>query len=122
MRDEESGGAHPVTPQGDADRYIKAWGDRRARLFMLGAMTIGFWVSLQFLANPWIAGLCFAGAMIGAYGYHQFRCPRCGERFWSWPEDGLNYGGLNHGDLSYGRRCRTCGLEKNAGPPQSTVQ
>ncbi|MDB5488926.1 MAG: hypothetical protein JWQ58_2641 [Reyranella sp.] len=96
----------------ESDRYIKAWGDRRARLFMLGAMVAGFWVSVQFLQSPWIAGLCFVGAMIGAYGYHEFRCPRCGERFWSYPDGGLNFG----------RRCRSCGLEKNAVPPEAAVE
>ena len=95
-----------TSKESEADRYIKAWGDRRARLFMLCVMVAGVWVSAQFLQSPWIAGVCFVGAMIGAYGYHEFRCPRCAERFWSYPDGGLNFG----------RRCRSCGLAKNAVP------
>ncbi len=48
---------------------------------MLCAMVAGVWVSAQFLQSPWIAAMCFVGAMIGAYGYREFRCPRCAERF-----------------------------------------
>lgn len=104
----ETGTAQAMTTpeSSESDRYIKAWGDRRARLFMLCAMVVGFWVSIRFLQSLWIAAMCFVGAMIGAYGYHEFRCPRCGGRFWSYPDGGLNLG----------RHCRNCGLAKNAVP------
>lgn len=85
----------------ESDRYVKAWGDRRARLFMLGVMIAGFCVSLGIWPNPWIAGACFVGAMIGAYGYFEFRCPRCHERFLK---------------LWQRHACQSCGLEKNAVP------
>jgi hypothetical protein len=89
----------------EADRYIKAWGDRRARLLMLAAMIAGFCLCVR--SSPWIAGLCFAGAMIGAYGYYEFRCPRCRERFMPFPLDRLG---------SHRGRCWNCGLEKNVVP------
>jgi hypothetical protein len=90
----------------EVDRYIKAWGDRRARLFMLAAMIAGFCLGLR--SSLWIAGLCFAGAMIGAYGYYEFRCPRCRERFLPFLLDRVE---LHRG------RCQNCGLEKNVVPP-----
>lgn len=89
----------------ESDRYIKAWGDRRARLFMLAAMIVGFCLCVP--SSPWIAGLCFAGAMIGAYGYYEFRCPRCRERFMAFPRDETGF---------RRKRCQHCGLEKNAVP------
>jgi hypothetical protein len=90
----------------ESDRYIKAWGDRRARLFMLWVMIIGFCMSLRIWPNPWIAGACFVGAMIGAYGYYEFRCPRCRERFLPFPDNRLT--------VWWRRSCQSCGLEKNA--------
>jgi hypothetical protein len=88
----------------EAARYKQAWGDRRARMFMLLAMIAGFGVSLRPWPNAWVAAACFAGALIGAYGYYQFRCPRCHERF---------LGSWQH------QRCQNCGLEKNALPEDS---
>lgn len=94
----------------ETDRYIKAWGDRRARLFMVCAMIVGVCLFLRLWPNPWIAGLCFVGALIGAYGYYQFRCPRCHERFMQFPSK----------EIALGReKCRRCGLEKNAVPPDA---
>lgn len=92
----------------EATRYRQAWGDRRARVFMLLAMLTGLGASLRPWPNPWIAGACFAGALIGAYGYYQFRCPRCHERFLPFPR----------GERAFWwrQRCQNCGLEKNAIP------
>ena len=95
----------------ESDRYVKAWGDRRARIFMLWVMIAGFCVSLRFWPNPWIAGACFVGAMIGAYGYYEFRCPRCRERFLPFPRDELKLWGWH--------TCQNCGLEKNAIPVET---
>jgi hypothetical protein len=95
----------------EATRYKQAWGDRRARVFMLLAMIIGFCVSLQPWPNALIAGACFVGALIGAYGYYQFRCPRCHERFLPFPRDEPVF--------RRRRRCQNCGLEKNATPEDS---
>lgn len=86
--------------QGERDRYFKAWGDRRARLLMLAAMVAGFVASVAW-DNAWLAAAFFVGAAIGAYGYREFRCPRCHRRFL---------------DLARRERCRSCGLEKNALP------
>jgi len=88
----------------ETTRYKQAWGDRRARVFMLLAMIVGFCVSLRFSPNAWVAAACFVGALIGAYGYVQFRCPRCHERFLA---------------LWRRQRCQNCGLEKNALPEDS---
>lgn len=86
--------------QSERDRYVKAWGDRRARLFMLAAMIAGFCASVALWANAWLAAaFFFAGATIGAWGWHEFPCPRCHRRF-SWKRE----------------RCQHCGLAKNAGP------
>ena len=90
----------------ETDRYIKAWGDLRARLFLLSAMIVGFCLCVR--SSPWIAGLCFAGAMIGAYDHYEFRCPRCRERFLPFPRDQI---GFNWS------RCQNCGLQNNALPP-----
>ena len=90
--------------QSERDRYFKAWGDRRARLFMLAAMVAGFIASVALWTNTWLAAAFFAGATIGAYGWHQFRCPRCHQRFMSFPR---------------GERCQGCGLEKNALPEET---
>jgi predicted RNA-binding Zn-ribbon protein involved in translation (DUF1610 family) len=90
----------------EAARYKQAWGDRRARIFMVWLMILGFAVSLLVWPNPWLAAGCFAGALIGAYGYYQFRCPRCGERFLPLPRDAR--------ERSWGERCQHCELEKNA--------
>jgi hypothetical protein len=87
--------------QSERDRYVRAWGDRRARLFMLAAMVAGFAASVALWANAWLAGAFLAGALIGAYGYREFRCPRCHQRFL---------------DLARRERCRSCGLAKNALP------
>lgn len=95
----------------ESDRYVKAWGDRRARIFMLWAMIAGFCVSLRLWPNPWIAGACFVGAMIGAYGYYEFRCPRCRERFLPLPRDELKVWGWH--------TCQNCGLEKNTIPVET---
>ena len=98
----------------ESDRYIKAWGDRRARLFMLWVMSVGFCVSLRIWPNPWIAGPCFVGAMIGAYGYYEFRCPRCRERFLPPPD--------NRPKLWWRPSCQSCGLEKNAAPAETDLR
>lgn len=90
--------------QSERDRYVKAWGDRRARLFMLAAMIAGFVASVALWANAWLAAAFLAGAMIGAYGWHAFACPRCHGRFMSFPRS---------------ERCRSCGLAKNALPDET---
>ena len=95
----------------EAIRYKQAWGDRRARVFMLWVMVLGFCVSLRPWPNALIAGACFTGALIGVYGYYQFRCPRCHERFLPSPRDQLA--------LWWRPRCQNCGLDKNALPEDS---
>jgi len=95
----------------ERDRYFKGWGDRRARIFIVWAMIAGFGVRLKVWPNPWIAGACFVGAMIGACGYYEFRCPRCHQRFLPFLRDGLS--------LWWRRTCRSCGLEKNAVPAET---
>lgn len=100
-REGDGGRGQDVNPD-ERDRYVKAWGDRRARLFLLAAFVAGFGASVMLQTNPWIAAACAAGAMIGAYGYREFRCPRCHQRFL---------------DMARRERCRSCGLPKNALPP-----
>lgn len=78
---------------------------------MLWAMIAGFCVSLRLWPNPWIAGACFVGAMIGAYGYYEFRCPRCHQRFLPFPRDELKVWGWH--------TCQNCGLEKNTIPVET---
>jgi len=75
---------------------------------MVWVMIVGFGVSLRIWPTPWIAGACFVGALIGAYGYYEFRCPRCHQRFLPFPRDELK--------LWWCDKCRNCGLEKNAAP------
>ena len=78
---------------------------------MLWVMIAGLCVSLRFWPNPWIAGACFVGAMIGAYGYYEFRCRRCHQRFLAFPRDELR--------LWWGDKCQSCGLKKNAAPTEA---
>ncbi len=95
----------------EAARYKQAWQDRRARVFMLCAMIIGFCVSLRAWPSALIAGGCFVGALIAAYGYYEFRCPRCHERFLPFPRNELAFW--------WRQQCQNCGLEKNATPEDS---
>lgn len=78
---------------------------------MLWVMIAGFCVSLRLWPNPWIAGACFVGAMIGAYGYYEFCCPRCHQRFLPFPRDELKVWGWH--------TCQNCGLEKNTIPVET---
>jgi len=91
----------------EADRYVKAWGDRRARVLMIVALTSGACLSLFVWHRPWGAGLCFLGAALGTYGYFEFRCPRCCERFMSFSRREIRFDRAS---------CQTCGLPKNALP------
>lgn len=90
----------------ERERYIKAWDDRRARLFMLCVAVVGFAFTVR--SSPWIAGAFFIGAMVGAYRYYEFRCPRCDRHFLPFPRDQIFF------DTG---RCDSCGLPANALPP-----
>mgnify|MGYP001807668986 CR=1 FL=1 len=90
----------------ERDRYIKAWDDRRARLFMLCVAVLGFAFTVR--SSPWISGAFFIGAMVGAYRYYEFRCPRCHQHFLPVPRDQIWF---DNG------RCQGCGLRVNMLPP-----
>lgn len=91
----------------EAGRYVKAWGDRRARVFMIVVLASGACLGLFVWHRPWAAGVCFVGAALGTFGYFQFRCPRCRERFMS----------FSRREIRLDRaRCQNCGLPKNALP------
>lgn len=96
----------------EVDRYIKAWGDRRAGVLMIAVLFVGACASLVVWHRPWIAGLSLLGAAIGTYGYFEFHCPRCQERFMSCFGSGMRL------DRA---RCQTCGLPKNAVPQIEAV-
>jgi phage FluMu protein Com len=91
----------------DRARYVRAWGDRRARVLMIAVLLAAACASLFIWQRPWIAGLCLLGAAIGTYGYFQFRCPRCRERFMSFSRDAVRFDRTS---------CQSCGLPKNASP------
>lgn len=91
----------------EADRYVKAWGDRRARVLMIAVLALAACLCLFVWHRPWIGWLCFLGAALGIYGYFEFRCPRCRERFMSLSRRGMR---LDRAD------CQACGLPKNGLP------
>jgi hypothetical protein len=91
----------------EADRYVKAWGDRRARVLMIVMLASGACLSLFVWHRPWIAGPCLLGTAVGVYGYFQFRCPRCRERYMSFSRQEIRP------DRAF---CQNCGLPKNALP------
>lgn len=93
----------------EADHYVKAWGDRRARVLMIAVLLAGACGSLFIWHRPWIAGLCLLGAAIGTYGYFKFRCPRCRERFMLFSRHAIRFDRVS---------CRSCGLPENAVPSQ----
>ncbi|MBP6768614.1 MAG: hypothetical protein KA171_12620 [Reyranella sp.] len=96
----------------EADRYVKAWGDRRARVLMIVVLASGACLSLFVWHRPWVAALCLLGAALGIYGYFQFRCPRCRERFMSFSRQEIRPDGAC---------CQNCGLQKNALPPAESA-
>lgn len=88
---------------------MKAWQDRRSRIFSVMAMIVIVIAVLKMWPTDLLVYGCIAGGFLAVWRLYDFRCPRCGERF------------MTAADLPmfWSRRaCQSCNLEKDTVPKE----
>jgi hypothetical protein len=93
------------------DRYMKAWQDRRSRIFSVLAMIVIVVAVLQMWPSDLLVYGCIAGGLLAIWRLYDFRCPRCGERFMT-AADIPTFWSRRH--------CQSCTLERDTVPKEPT--
>lgn len=89
---------------------MKAWQDRRSRMFSVLAMIVILFASLKMWPTDLFVGGCVVGLLVAAWRLLDFRCPRCRERFLALPNDIPTFWSR--------QRCQNCALEKDTAPKE----